>query len=90
MDFAISSSRQRSPRLAPLSERSPAMVERIAEGDSEPINCGTASILNVSRPNSSSWKPIATIVGRDALMRAASTGERWTVSGMRRGWTFDV
>ena len=84
MDFAISSSRQRSPRFAPPSARSPAIVGRIAEGERDPIVCGTESILNVSRPNYSSWKPIAEMIGSEALMRAASTGDKWTVSGISK------
>ena len=54
IDLAIISSRHcEPPRLAPLFERSSAIVDRIEDGDRLPINCGTASILKVSVPNSS-------------------------------------
>ena len=59
-DFAISSSRQRSPpRRCPGSERSREIVASRSAAESDEAICGMASILKVFCPNGSSANPIA-------------------------------
>ena len=62
------------------------MVDRTSAGDIPPSICGTAATLNVSRPNSSMWNPIALMSGSAAATLAASIGESRTASGMRSCW----
>ena len=84
-DFAINSSRQRSPRLTPASPMSYTIEAITSAAFCPEIMAGTASIFHVSGPNSSISKPCLSRIDLNVLRRADSSGEKCTVSGIRSG-----